>query len=144
MDRTLVCYELGPAYCAFVRLYPSNYGGVTSTKNLAHWAQAVATQRWQQFVEDWDYPDNWSAPEYEPSNIKTVPISLIVSENDDICTSKRAAWLAEQLQTLQSHVFIEGWNHYQYSYSSQPEYLDILFNAVLAEPGTKFTGIQTV
>ena len=141
MDRTLVCYELGPAYCAFVRLYPSNYGGVTSTKNLAHWAQAVATQRWQQFVEDWDYPDNWSAPEYEASNIKTVPISLIVADEDEVCTPRRAEMLAQELQTLQSHIVIEGWNHDSFYIDSPPEYVDILLNEVLAEPGTEFTGL---
>ena len=39
------------------------------------------------FVDDWAFPDKYEAELYEVENIKKMPVSLIMGENDQICSS---------------------------------------------------------
>ena len=73
-----------------------------------------------------------------------MPISLIVADGDEACTALKAEKLAGELSTLQSHVLIENWDHNHFYWNSHPEYVDLLLKEVLAEPGTEFTGMQTM
>lgn len=38
--------------------------------------------RFQEYVEDWAYPDTYIADLYQLENIREMPISLIIGEND--------------------------------------------------------------
>ena len=78
----------------------------------------TAAQRFQPFVEDWKYPDVWSAPEYDLTSIKTLPISLIVGQNDEVCTVERAVMLASELETMQGLIMMEGWDHNEFMVNS--------------------------
>ena len=144
MDRTLICHESTSAMCAFSRFFSADYPGVTSSKNIEHWNQNTAAQRFQPFVEDWQYPDVWSAPEYDLTSIKTLPISLVVGQNDDVCTVQRAVMLASELETMQGLIMMEGWDHNEFMVNSQPEYFDILLKEVLAEPADQPVTIRSI
>ena len=46
--------------------------GSLSSKDLAHGHQNTVTQRFQEFVEDWSYPDHHEAKLYPLENISTI------------------------------------------------------------------------
>ena len=115
MDRTLLCYESSFYYCAFSRfLVTPNYPGVISAKNLAHKEQMKKAMRFQPFIEDWSYPDNHSAPEWDLKTISKVPITLLAGEKDTISYPERVEWLADRLSTLQGYYMFKGWDHYTF------------------------------
>lgn len=64
-----------------------------SSRTDDHWIQNKYTRRFQRFVEDWAYPDNYLAEEYDMTRVK-MPISLFVAEKDTVCSLEWAEWLS--------------------------------------------------
>lgn len=54
------------------------------------------TLRFQEFVEN-NFMDEYEAELIPVENITTMPVSLIIAENDNVCTAARAYELAETL-----------------------------------------------
>ena len=73
----------------------------------------TAAQRFQHYVEDWAYPDQYEAELYPLGELSKIPISLIYGETDNICTAEKALELAEELNpdVLCSVIEMEGHGH---------------------------------
>ena len=93
-------------------------------------------QRFQPFVEDWSYPNNYKMPEWRFAEISTVPITLIGGTEDTASYPKRVAWLAPQLKTLHGYYQMEGWDHMTFVENSSQEYIDLIMSELFAEPGS--------
>ena len=74
-------------------------------------------------------------------DIRTIPISLIVAANDNICPAGDAADLAKRLHTLHNNVIIEGENHYYFYANNSKEYLRRLTDE-LELPGEGNDGVM--
>ena len=85
--------------CKYYKNYPK-YLQPESSKADDHWAQNTKTRRFQEFVDDWKYPNNYEAPLYPVEDIDTVPISMVIGELDPVCLESTAMDLATQLRTL--------------------------------------------
>ena len=54
-----------------------------SFKNYDHWTQIILTQRFQEYVDDWSYPDTYAGTLFDMEAISTIPVSMIVGEDDE-------------------------------------------------------------
>jgi len=90
-------------------------------------------QRFQHYVEDWGFPDNHTAEEYDLSLIKQMPISLFVGERDGLCTPERADWFTDNVTaTIQNHYVLKGKDHVYPGVSNNPELIDLFVGEVYA------------
>ena len=107
-DLDTLCTSFGWDNCAYYRNINANQQAM-SFKTDAHWYQNTLTQRFQKFVEDWSYPDNFEADLIPIENISQMPISLFVGLFDFVCTKDKADELAENLSTVKNvHTFLKG------------------------------------
>ena len=86
-DTANICANLSADLCEWAEnLADSPKGdGVNPTKLSEHWGQMTWANRFQEFVPNWSDPENIEAPIYDLGNISDVPVSMIVSENDQSC-----------------------------------------------------------
>lgn len=95
-----------------------------------HFYQMSAVKRFQEYAPDWPEKKETTLYDYEGS-IKSVPITLITGELDDVCPASYAdRYLAAKLPTLERHIEIAGWGHNEFHYANQPEFFEILHDAV--------------
>ena len=80
-----ICVTLGREICDLY-IAQSEWPAV-SQKTWEHWFQNAKTQRFQEFVEDWAYPDTYEAPLYPVEEISEMPISLLIAELDETCSA---------------------------------------------------------
>ena len=103
-----------------------------SSRNDDHWAQNKYTRRFQRFVEDWAFPDNHEAEEYDMTSV-TIPISLFVAEKDSLCTLEWAEWLAGEVSSLQNFYVIENVEHRWPLTHESVQFMELLLNEVYSD-----------
>ena len=84
-DVQAICDNMNAYNCNQKKKLDVDTDAKQSSRNDDHWAQNKYTRRFQRFVEDWAFPDNHEAEEYDMTSV-TMPISLFVAEKDSLCT----------------------------------------------------------
>lgn len=74
-----------------------------------HIYQMWLDQTFRPYVEDWENRDE--VPEYDLEGISSVPISLIVSSEDQVCLAEYADVLSRRLSTLEGYTIVDGADH---------------------------------
>lgn len=84
-------------------------------------------------MDDWSYPDTVTTDLYRLEDIQTIPISLIIGKNDNVCNPERAYEQASRLSTIQNVVTIRNANHdLQHS---GPTFLNLLADELVEGSG---------
>ena len=107
-DVDKVCGSVGFWNC---RVFRSNYFSTRqpfSSRIYDHWMQISQARRFQEFVEDWDYPNNYEAPLYPMEDISIIPVSMIIASDDPVCPAERAYELADRISTMANVVTLKG------------------------------------
>lgn len=109
-DLNVLCETYGEYACEFYSAIDPDQQCM-SFKDEAHWQQNTKSQRFQMYVDDWEYPDKYEADLIPLENITEMPISMIIAEFDVACTPEKAYDLAEQLATIQTVKTFIGYDH---------------------------------
>ena len=81
-----------------------------------HITQIVTSQRFQSHTDTNAFLANNETTEYNLDAINTIPISLIVADNDEVCTTAQAADLAPKLKTLVNDKYVTVVGDHEYFY----------------------------
>ena len=132
-DMEKICAVTDEALCTAVGPM-KDYGFQPMGLKLEdHMNQIATIKRFQPYVSDWTADTQQEGALYDLEGIDSVPISLIVGENDQICPASTATDLAARLSTLQNHITLLGADHETFDSSNQPDYFNLLLEEITSE-----------
>ena len=87
----------------------------------------MEANRFQEYVDDWSYPDKIEAPLYPIDQISKVPVSMFVADQDSVCKPGVAETFSSQFQTLQNYYTLKGAGHNYFGFQAyKADFMDIL------------------
>ena len=89
--------------------------------------------RFQEFVPNWSDPENIEAPIYDLGNISDVPVSMIVSENDQSCYWSEAYNQSLEIKSMANFVTLKEQDHYIYGWYSGPDFTSLMLREITTE-----------
>ena len=93
--------------------------------------QNYLVQKFQTYVDDWSA--GTEGVEYDLAQIKSMPITFIVGDQDDTCTHEHAMKFAPEIGTLQHFITLEGEGHGFFDAPDSDQYFAMLQDAISAE-----------
>ena len=130
-DRDKICAELDEDICIWAE-WQEDEDGSNPLKNEDHWKQTEEAKRFQEYVEDWENPGKTEGTIYKLDNIKRLPVSMFVAENDKICDAPVAFKESQKIKTLQNYYLFKGPDHGLVT-NNRPDFFDLLRKEVTTE-----------
>lgn len=131
-DVDEICAEANAEVCAGAQWTDTIPYEPLGYKLWDHANQISVSGLYQSYVSDWS--DTQQVGElYDLESIVSVPISLVVGENDSTCPASDAADFAERLSTLQNNLTIVGGDHMTFLAENTKGYTNMLISEMTNE-----------
>lgn len=131
-DIEEICAKANAEVCTAARVTNDIPYQPLGYKIWDHNNQISTSGRFQSYVSDWS--DTQQVGElYDLEAITSVPITLIIGENDLTCPASDAADLAARLSTLQNNLTIVGGDHMTFLFENTKGYTNQLISEMTNE-----------